>query len=77
MKSIHLNHGSIHAVIYPKRGTGVMLLPGIFLTKKDQADDYEYMVARLAAFGFAPELDPEVVPAVIGNVECIQCRPLE
>ena len=77
MKSIHMNYGSIHVIVYPTRGTGVMLLPGTFLTNQDQSDDYEDCVEALAYLGFQPELDPEIVPAIVGNIECIRVHALE
>lgn len=76
MQSRHLVHGPIHAVIYPKRRTGVMLVPDEFLSDKDHSHHWERMRVDLAELGLQPELDLDVLPAIVRNVECVAISPI-
>lgn len=73
MRSFNLQHGPIHAVIYPKQGTGVMFVPDATLYGKDLSHDYNDMMASLDEWGLTPEPSVQrdsVIP--VGRVECVQ-----
>lgn len=78
MRSYSLQHGPIHAVIYPKQGTGVMLVPGAELCKKDLSHHWGDMFESLAEWGLTPESpiqrDGSVVEVehAVGEVECVR-----